>query len=128
MGVSVFPVSSGLTSAVKSVQRGTASGAGNITINAVDVAKTMVKSFSTSSSGTVAVPGTVAASTITASGYTAAHGYSGGAASSLSMTEQTADLGGGTTALTSASFGVYLSDSTTLVATGPCRYEVVEYY
>lgn len=130
MGMSIFPTTSGITSAVKSVQRGTASGAGNITINAVDIAKTMVKSFSTGSAGTVAVPGTVAATTVTASGYTATHGYTGssGTGSTLSMTEQTANLGGGTTNLVSAVYGVYLSNSTTLVATGPCNYEVVEYY
>ena len=38
------------------------------------------------------------------------------------------NITGGTTSLTSASYGAYLSNATSLVVTGPCRYEVVEYY
>ena len=37
-------------------------------------------------------------------------------------------ISGGTTALATESYGAYLSNSTTLVTTGPCRYEVIEYY
>jgi hypothetical protein len=38
------------------------------------------------------------------------------------------NITGGTTNLTSASYGAYLADATTLTVTGPCRYEIVEYY
>lgn len=34
----------------------------------------------------------------------------------------------GDTNLYAAQYGVYLKNSTTITATGPCRYEVVEYY
>lgn len=45
-----------------------------------------------------------------------------------SITNAAVSITGGTTNLTSAVNGAYLQDSTTLVVTGPCRYEVVEYY
>jgi hypothetical protein len=37
-------------------------------------------------------------------------------------------ISGGSTSLTTAVYGVYLVNSTTLTATGACRYEVVEYF
>jgi hypothetical protein len=71
MGIATFPASSsGLSSAIKSLQRGSAASAGNITISAVDTTKTMVNSFSTASAGTVAATGTVSAANGTASGQT----------------------------------------------------------
>jgi hypothetical protein len=173
MGIATFPTSSGgLTSAIKSIQRGTASGSGNITITAVDTTKTMCNSFSTSSSGSVAASGTVAATTGTASAtstsgatFTAKTGQrnatisSGGgfvetiayqyrcnwnnadvyftnnsqslAAQNISaqnVSINSAAISGGSTSLTTAVYGVYLVDSTTIYATGPCRYEVIEHY
>lgn len=228
MGISTFP---NVVSPIKSIQRGTASAAGNITISAVNISKTMVNSFSTSSAGTVAASGTIAsftgeagASNIYVDGYATSgigfastainpvftgnyntafvanynvptitsynapnaivNGYNApnylsqtryityynaptaivnaynsptGATynatavaaynasfpiysntlptSSGNMTQnsQTLNLSstsisGGSNNLVSAVYGVYLSNSTTLVATGPCRYEVVEYY
>jgi hypothetical protein len=173
MGIASFPAaSSGLTSAIKSIQRGTAASSGNITITAVTVAKTICNSFSTSSAGSVAASGTVAATTGTASAastsgasMTVKHGqYDAGGylgptyrtggvysyrdnwnnqevyftnnshnlnaqninAQNLSL--NSASISGGTTSLTTAVYGVYLVDSTTIFATGPCRYEVVEYF
>lgn len=187
MGLSTFPA---VASSIKSVQRGTAVSAGNITISAVKIAKTMVNSFGTSSAGTVAATGTVAAASGASSGisFSAAYGsmiigttlaynngwvinsgwteyyfngsnqnfnvrygagvgynasnavYNAAVQSShnqylsamntnganISMNSQA--ISGGTTDLTSASYGAYLSDATTLVVTGPCRYEVIEYY
>jgi hypothetical protein len=38
------------------------------------------------------------------------------------------NITGGSTNVTSAAYGAYLSGATSLVVTGPCRYEVVEYY
>jgi hypothetical protein len=178
MGISTFP---NVASPIKSIQRGVAAAAGNITITAVVVAKTTTRSFSTGSAGTVAATGTVAASNGSTSGmssssfsstgllsanspqtfntaavinipstgattsyynYSARYGsigpYYGGAATvdtisafntngmNISMNNQA--ISGGTTDLATVNYGVYLQDSTTLVATGPCRYEVVEHY
>jgi hypothetical protein len=38
------------------------------------------------------------------------------------------NISGGSTNLVSATYGAYLTNSTTLTTTGPCRYEVVEYF
>ena len=60
MGVSVFPTpSGGLSSLVKSVQRGLASSAGTVTITAVDVSKSHVRSFGTGAAGTAAISGNI---------------------------------------------------------------------
>ena len=137
MGINQFPAaSSGLTSVVSTVQRGTAATSGNITISSVNTAKTMVNSFSTAAAGTVASSGTLSAQNGNANviigvnggyfRYTATSGatYTFG---DRSITLNTTNVSGGSTNLTSAVFGVYLSDATTLVATGACRYEVIEY-
>jgi hypothetical protein len=160
MGVNQYPVAS--TALIKSIQRGVAASAGNITITAVDTTKTTVRSFSTGASGTVQATGTLggtstfpnnvvagngtiptnAASDLNglayASGYAPASRYSPGynytysyAVNGVTQNTRTiahaGTLSGGTTDLTAAKFGVYLSNSTTLVATGPCRYEVIEF-
>ena len=44
------------------------------------------------------------------------------------LTFNSTNLSGGTTNLVSAQYGAYLTDSTTITVTGPCRYEVIEYY
>jgi hypothetical protein len=174
MGIATFPASAaGLASVVKSVQRGTASGSGNITITAVNVDKTQVFSFSTGSAGTVSATGTVSAANGTASAQSTSAasgnssitlagssnsnsttrpganysynprygapqfaGYSVSASNNLNAMNLNAQnvglnatsISGGTTALTTAVYGVYLVNSTTLTATGACRYEVVEYF
>jgi hypothetical protein len=174
MGIATFPAaSSGLTSAIKSLQRGVASGAGNITITAVVTSKTICNSFSTSSTGTVAATGTISAANGTASATstsTQSLALPVGMSNTLSnnshnqqqtgtatqqtcnwnnqqifFTNNTGSLGaqnigaqnvamnstsisGGSTSLTAAVYGVYLVDSTTITATGPCRYEVIEYF
>lgn len=122
------------SSPVKSVQRGEALASGNITISAVDPNKTMVRSFSTGSSGTVAATGNITgtlspASTISlnVSGIYTNPGGWGSTGNANPTYSGTRAISGGTTSLTSAVNGVYLSNSTTLVATGPCRYEVVEF-
>lgn len=51
MALSTFPA---VASPVKSVQRGSAGGAGSVTITSVDIAKSFVNIFGTASSGTVA--------------------------------------------------------------------------
>lgn len=175
MGIATFPAgSSGLASAIRSIQRGTAASSGNITITAVDTTKTVCNSFSTSSAGSVAATGQVNAF----SGSTSATSTSGAGISSTTLalpsigvrnaypigvfgalngrygayefnnvsrtiaatnlaaqninaaniSSNATNITGGTTSLTSAVYGIYLINSTTITATGPCRYEVVEYY
>jgi hypothetical protein len=159
MGVAnLKPVSAGLSSVVKSVQRGVAGGAGNITISSVNIAKTQITSFSTSSAGTVSASGVIAgqsgSNSLTwqatagiqiASGNYYVYGYAtytspryaftnyalayapyAGTMGGISL--NSTYVTGGTTDLTAAQYGAYLQDATTLVVTGPCRYEIVEYY
>jgi hypothetical protein len=173
MGIATFPASSGgLTSAIKSIQRGIASGEGSISISSVDTTKTMCNSFSTSSAGSVAASGTVASTSGTASATstssatitskigqrdsTVSYGqgtinataynwrcnwnnneiYFTNNSSSLAaqnigaqnLSINSAAISGGSTSLTSAVYGVYLTSSTAIYATGPCRYEVIEHY
>lgn len=63
MGITAIPASSGggISSLVKSIQRGVASVSGTITISSVDTTKTVVNSFSTGSGGVAAVNGGLAA-------------------------------------------------------------------
>jgi hypothetical protein len=176
MGIATFPAASGgLSSAIRSIQRGVAAAAGNITISSVDTTKTICNSFSTSSAGSVAASGTVNAF----SGNVAATSTSGAAIaannrtvygasvrptaqpigvvgtfnprygvheitttsqaiaatnlaaqniSAAALSVNAMNITGGSTSLTSAVYGIHLVNSTTITATGPCRYEVVEYY
>ena len=175
MGIATFPASSGgLTSAIRTIQRGVAATSGNITITSVDTTKTICNSFSTSSAGTVSATGTISA----ASGTASATSTSGAAISATNRTTWAAtsrgsfpiialgsfngrygspeantttqaiaatnlaaqnigaqninvnatNLSGGTTSLTTAVYGIHLVNATTITATGPCRYEVIEYF
>jgi hypothetical protein len=172
MGIATFPAASGgLASVVRSLQRGTAATAGNITISSVDTTKTICNSFSTGSAGSVAATGSINAATGTASaqstsggtigtGNSTTHGgtfgvvfnfsnytgrYSprqpasnfanvssgGNSAENINaqnVTLNSTNLTGGSTSLTSAVYGIHLVNSTTITATGPCRYEVIEYF
>jgi len=130
MGIATFPLTGG--SGIKSIQRGTAATAGNITINAVDIAKTVVNSFSTSSEGTVAARATFGGSStfinnVTLGNTSVPTANVPGDTANTRTINHASTLSGGTTDITVAEYGVYLSNSTTLVATGPCRYEVIEY-
>ena len=158
MGVAIYP---NTASVIKSLQTGTASSAGTITITAVNVAKAVVHSFTTSTDGTVAATGTINAANGNTSGmstsgayinigpfavsgtsnggsryipatYNAAYNANYGAywnainTNGVSVGLNTTSLTGGTTALNF--YGAYLTNSTTLTVTGPCRYQIVEYY
>lgn len=46
---------------------------------------------------------------------------------SFNVTIPSATISGGSTSLTSAEYGAYLTGSTSLVVTGPCYWEVVEF-
>ena len=124
MGSTIFPAASG-GGGVKSIQRGTAASAGNITISAVDTTKTFVRSFSNGSGGTARINNTLTVNP-TGGGGGGAGGYSYVQGSSW-PSAYTGTLGGGTTAITAETYGVYLSNATTLVATGACLWEVVEF-
>lgn len=201
MGVAIYP---NTASVIKSMQTGTASAAGTITISAVNTAKTVVQSFSTGSAGTVAATGSINAASGSTSGisfsgtnanlvnsdahflvngtYGATYGgllgtypninqvgsyipaggifvgspqyntayymprYSAYYASNqmpsfnqyigigafntngANVSLNATNLTGGTTSLTAAQYGAYLTNSTTLTVTGPCQYQVIEYY
>lgn len=183
MGVASFPASGGgLSSVVKSLQTGTASSSGTITISAVNTAKTFVTSVSTGSAGQVAASGSINAANGSTSGvsFSAAYGnidnYMTASPASLVQVEAftaagayqiysiasryttnyaytnaayapvtqfmnamntnganvgmnaTSLTGGTTSGLYSASYGATLTNSTTLTVTGPCTYQVIEYY
>ena len=185
MGVASYPASGGgLSSVVKSLQTGTASSAGTITISAVNTAKTFVTSVSTGSAGQVAASGSINAANGTTSGvsFSSAYGsidnymayampignnylgygnisamsaagsytwfqatrYSGYTSATYASVNQfmnamntnganvgmnaTSLTGGTTSGLYSASYGATLTNSTTLTVTGPCTYQVIEYY
>jgi hypothetical protein len=139
MGIQVFPAASG--GGVKLVQRGQAVSAGSITITAVDITKTFVRSFSEGASGTVATNSTVAAYNSSvpslvignrdgegpASRGPSAGTHSPGTIPAHTITGASAAISGGTMDATTKQFGVHLVNSTTLTATGACRWEVVEF-
>ena len=128
-----MPISfKGATTPIKNVQRGEATVAGNITITAVDPSKTIVNSFSTSSAGTVAATGDVAISLSPSGGETSRYISDVNAANFLRSGSYptysgTGTLSGGTTNLTTAQYGAYLVNATTIAVTGPCRYEIIEF-
>lgn len=170
MAISTYPAAS--AGGIKSVQRGSAGGAGNVTITAVDISKSFVTVFGTTSSGTVAASGTMNASNgnINASnmsgeqrgvmfgrvgsGSTDAYSWPTDANTNNASTGPSSNIGvggsewrrtqnitgnattfagnstnltGGSNNLVAAVVQGYLSNSTTLVVSGACRWEVVEF-
>lgn len=126
MGVATIPAAS--SAPTKSIQRGVAASSGTITISAVDTSKTFVRSFSNGSAGSVGATGTE----------TGGLGRSGGAnaqigggntlgTGSFPSYSGTRTFAAGATSLTTANYGVVLTNSTTLTADGACYWEVVEY-
>jgi hypothetical protein len=139
---------------IKNVQRGSAGGAGTVTITAVNIAKAFVNVFGTASSGTVAASGTVGShnstfpqttiggTTVNDGQLSAVRWYkdsapavvsgllqstSIGTIPSATISNSSATISGGTTNLVAAVVQGYLSDSTSLVVSGACRWEVVEF-
>lgn len=161
MGLSVLNQPAAAGGGIKSVQRGSAAGAGNVTITSVDIAKSFVTVFGTTSSGTVAASGTInaASGNINAANGNVAKtnmnhlpstggnynvwpasndsntagaliGNIPGTSLSLNSTTFSANsttLTGGSNNLVAAVVQGYLSNSTTLVVSGACRWEVVEF-
>ncbi len=104
MGIDTYPAAS--AGGIKSVQRGYASVSGNVTITSVNTSKSFVRSFGTSSSGDVSI-GRSNGQSVCRDSY-GNPGYFG-------------------TTFVSGNYGAYIQDSTTLVVTGPCYWEVVEF-
>jgi hypothetical protein len=125
MAYSTFPATSSI---IKSVQRGSTASAGNVTISQVNTAKSFINSFSTSSSGSVgtnsSTSGTLTPSGGNVSVSSPSFNPSGG---SFPNYVGTRSYSGGSTSLTSASFGAFIANATTITTTGACRWEVVEY-
>ena len=158
MAINTYPA---IASPVKSVQRGSAGGAGTVTITAVDISKSMVHIFGTTSSGTVSASFNMSmnAGNTTAFGENAFNTnnfgdtripYSGSTQNwgsnqpqtnginrnagnvgswftSVAVNSGTASVGAGSTNLVAAVVQGYLSGSTSLVVSGACRWEVVEF-
>jgi hypothetical protein len=126
MGSKIYPI---VSSPIKSIQRGSAASSGSVTISSVNTSKAFVKSFSTGSAGTAAGTGTTSGTYSPSGGNIFGPGgggfiSGGGSAATYSGTRS---LSAGATSLTSARYGAYLSNSTTLVVDGACNWEVIEY-
>lgn len=127
MGIATFPAAS--ASPIKSIQRGYAASAGAITISSVNTAKAFVRGFSDGSAGSAGATGTDSGTLTPAGGgtVTPTTGSVRVDASSFPTYSGTRTFSAGSTNLTSSEFNVYLTNSTTLTATGACYWEVVEY-
>ena len=104
MAVTVFPAPAA-GGGIKSIQRGSTSVAGAITITAVDTTKTTVNSFSTASTGAIALAGTTSGScSNVGSGGTQSVGMAGQNQSFANISST-----GSTNTLVSQVAGAYLS-------------------
>jgi hypothetical protein len=124
MALDTYPAAGG--GGIKSVQRGLASAAGSVTITAVDIAKSFVQVYGTTSAGTIAASGTIAAQGHNASSGVAASNVSPGP-SGGSSSVAASNISSGTNNLVAAVAQGYLSNSTTLVVSHACRWEVIEF-
>jgi len=127
MASSVFPAPSA-GGGIKLVQRGIAASAGNITITGVDTTKAFVTFVSQGAAGTVATNSlhyglaNNAGRIPLTSTETNATDANNGSYSGWNRT-----LSGGTMDATTKQMGVFILNSTTITATGACRWEVVEF-
>lgn len=124
MGSRIYP---SVSSPIKSIQRGTAASAGNITISSVDINKAFATSFSNGSAGTVAGSANTSGTYTPSGGAVGAPGGSWNQSGSFPTYSGTRSLSGGTTSLAVAKYGAYLVNSTTITVTGACIWQVVEY-
>jgi len=125
MTIKTYPATS---SGIKSIQRGSTASSGPITISSVNVTKSFATSFSTGSAGTVAINNSESGTLTPSGGSVATQGNAASGTGSFPNFIGTRSLSGGSTSLTSAEYGVTLTNSTTLTATGACRWQVIEYY
>ena len=144
MAINTFPA---VASPVKSVQRGSAGGAGTVTITSVDITKSFVNIQGTTSTGTVSASFSMNNGTSSVVGVANPYnanfgemcipsGASRGAIApndgnrytwSIGATTTPGSVNGGSTNLVAAQVQGYLSNSTSLVVSAACRWEVVEY-
>jgi hypothetical protein len=122
--IKIYPISE---SKIKSIQRGLANSAGGITISSVDVSKTFVRSYSRGFDGTVATNSNESGTLTPSGGSVAASSNGAMGGGSFPNFIGTRSISGGSTNLFSAEHGVSLTNSTTITATGSCRWEVIEY-
>jgi hypothetical protein len=124
MVISTYPAPS--SGGIKSVQRGSAASAGTVTITAVDINKAFVNVFGTTSSGTVEIRGVIGSQSHNAnSGISGSNNTPGPSSGSSSV--GASSISSGTNNLVSGIVQGYLSNSTSLVVSGACRWEVVEF-
>jgi hypothetical protein len=126
MGSSTFPET---TSPIKSIQRGSAASAGNVTISSVNINKSFITSFSTGSAGTAQVTGNESG-TLNPSGgniFGPSGGNSVAGGGTFANYAGTRSFSGGSTSITIQEYGAHIVNSTTITATGACRWELVEY-
>ena len=154
MAINTYPA---VASPVKSIQRGSAAGAGSITVTTIVPSKSTLQVFGTASSGTVAAsfglnaPGagntTIVGNMRTGSTNFYATAPVPGGSTGLSAFQQYGSSGGnaawqrtvavnagtaptpnaGSNNLVAAVVSGYISDATTIVVSGACRWELVEY-
>ena len=126
MASTVFPAAAG--GGIKLVQRGQATSSGNTTITAIDTTKAFIRSFSEGAAGTVATNSTMwGISNNGGFGATSSTGTGTGTDHGTSSAGWSRALGSGTMDATTKQMGVYIVNSTTITATGACRWEVVEF-
>jgi len=151
MGIAVFPAAGG--GGIKLVQRGTASGSGNVTITLVDIAKAFVNIFGTASTGTVSASFGLNAAGETSFNYVGVSapvgGYFFSPNASINTTSRSrgdilgstaswnatanvnagsaGNVNAGSTNLVAAIVQGFLANGTTLTVSGACRWEVVEF-
>jgi hypothetical protein len=124
MSITQYPeVSQG----IKSIQRGLTASSGSVTISSVDTSKSFVTSFSTGAAGTVAINSSESGTLTPSGGSCASQGNGSNSGGSWPTYSGSRTLSGGTTSLISAEYGVSITNSTTLSATGACRWQVIEY-
>lgn len=121
MGIANAPVVAG--GGIKSVQRGSAGGAGDVTITSVDITKSFVTVYGTASSGTVAVTGDFNTTTSNMNFF----GVGSLACSQNLRGGLDLAISGGTNNLVAAVVQGFLANATTLTVSGACRFEVVEF-
>ena len=125
MAYTTFPATASI---VKSIQRGSTASAGNVTISSIDISKSFINSFSTGSAGSVGTNSSTSGTLTPSGGNVSVSSPSfNPAGGSFPNYVGTRSYSGGSTSLTSASFGAHIANSTTITATGACRWEVVEY-
>jgi hypothetical protein len=125
MAISTYPAASG--GGIKSVQRGSAGGSGNVTITAVNITKSFVTVFGSASSGTVAASGAINAANGSFTGSVFTGNVANHNAGAVNLTLNSTNLSCGTNNLVAAQVTGFLANSTTLTVSGACRFEVVEF-